>query len=86
MIAAALDRAFDRIEDFCRVQAGRPCDEHLDAVTLLQEAVGIGDDERALLAERLDRLDVHERRGAVLLGMIVGLFAAERAGRTAVGG
>ncbi len=71
-----LGRAFDRLDAFCAVQG-----DHLslEAVTLLQEAVGIDDDARRLLVERLARLAAGAPPGAVLLGLLLGLFAADEA-------
>jgi hypothetical protein len=48
----------------------------MEAVLNLQAAVGIDDDERVLIRERLDALGCGETAGAVLLGVLVGLFAA----------
>lgn len=78
-IARNLARALDRIEDFQAVQSGRDAGELREAAELLQEAVGIRDSERVLLRERLERIRGSERApGHVLLGLIVGLMAAER--------
>ena len=68
-----LATAFDRLDDFLAVQGSRP---PLDAVLRLQEAVGIGDGERAVIRDRVDALDTRAQAGAVLLGILVGLFAA----------
>lgn len=79
-IADSLARAFDRIADFQTVQIGCTSDELLDAVTRLQESVGIADEPRAVIAERLDTIAGSSRApGHVLLGVIVGLMAAELA-------
>jgi hypothetical protein len=69
-----LATAFDRIDDFIAVQhaAGGPT---LEAVELLQLAAGIGDLERAEIARRADMLGAPG--GAVLLGVLVGLLAAD---------
>jgi hypothetical protein len=71
-----LTAAFDRIDDFVAVQtaAGGITPE---AVELLQRAVGVEDDQRALIAERVDALGASG--GAVLLGVIVGLLSAQAA-------
>ena len=75
-----LDRAFDRIEDFQAVQDGVVGEELLEAVNRLQESVGIADEPRALIAERLGGIAGSSRApGHVLLGVIVGLMAAELA-------
>jgi hypothetical protein len=77
-ITASLERAFDRISDFEAVQAGRSAEQMLEAVERLQEAVGIGCDTRVLIRDRLDQIAGSARApGHVLLGMIVGLLAAE---------
>lgn len=76
-MADSLARALDRIEDFQAVQSGAGAGELREAVELLQESVGIRDDERVLLRERLERIRGSERApGHVLLGLIVGLMAA----------
>jgi len=79
-ITASLARAFDRIDDFQAVQAGRMGEELCEPVIRLQESVGIVDDSRALLRERLDGIKgASTAPGSVLLGVIVGLMAAELA-------
>jgi hypothetical protein len=68
--------AFDRIDDFLAVQTPGLT---LDAVKLLQEAVGVDDDTRAIIRDRVDALEAagHPTAvGSVLLGILVGLFAA----------
>ena len=65
--------AFDRLEDFLAIQGAMPS---MEAVLNLQAAVGIDDDERMLIRERVDALGCGEDAGAVLLGVLVGLFAA----------
>ena len=79
-IADNLARAFDRIDDFEAVQSGRTPEQLLDAVVLLQESVGIRDRSRSEISERLSGIEgVPRARGHVLLGVIVGLMAAELA-------
>jgi hypothetical protein len=74
-----LARAFDRLDDFLAVQGPRPAP---DAVLALQRAVGIDADERAVIRERVAALagagDASDpgTAGPVLLGILVGLFAA----------
>ena len=70
-----LATAFDRIDDFLTVQraAGGIT---VEAVELLQRAVGVEDEERALIAQRVETLGASG--GSVLLGIIIGLLAAER--------
>jgi len=78
-ITDSLASAFDRLADFQSVQSGADADEMLEAVTLLQESVGINDDERVLLRERLTEIrGTKPAAGAVLLGLILGLMAAEQ--------
>jgi hypothetical protein len=69
-----LSTAFDRIDDFVAVQraAGGIT---VDAVELLQRAVGIEADQRAVIARRVDAIGAPG--GAVLLGVLVGLLVAE---------
>jgi hypothetical protein len=70
-----LSAAFDRIDDFVAVQnaAGGIT---VEAVELLQRAVGVGDVDRAVIARRVEALGAPG--GAVLLGVLVGLLAAQR--------
>ena len=75
-----LARAFDRLDDFLAVQGPHPAP---DAVLALQRAVGIGAGERAVVRERVSALTGRgdgEAAGPVLLGILVGLFAAGEAG------
>jgi hypothetical protein len=77
----ALARAFDRIDDFNAVQAGRTGGALRDAVIRLQGSVGIFDATRILIRDRLDEINASPgAAGHVLLGVIVGLMAAELAG------
>lgn len=77
-ITTSLARALDRIDDFEAVQSDRSAEELFDAVVLLQKSVGIGDETRALIRDRLEAIGgARNGRGHVLLGLIVGLTAAE---------
>ena len=69
-----LEHAFDRLDAFQAVQGDRMT---VEAVNLLQEAVGIDDDARRLLLDRLPHLSQQANPGAVLLGLLLGLFAAD---------
>ena len=75
-----LDHAFDRIDAFLAVQGPAL---RRDAVLALQEAVGIDAGARAVIGARVEAL-VEAGHGAaaasVLLGIVVGLFAAEARG------
>jgi hypothetical protein len=77
VLVQSLNSAFDRIADFVAVQADEAGWIELDAVLCLQEAVGIGDAERATFAARLATVQPNAHAGAVLLGVLLGLFAAE---------
>lgn len=77
-LVAALETAFDRIDDFLAVQAG---ELSMDAVLRLQESVGVDDDARAAFARRLSEVHPDAAPGAVLLGVLLGLSAAELSDR-----
>jgi hypothetical protein len=69
--------SFDRLDAFLTVQGPGIT---LESVELLQEAAGVTDSERRLIAERvvaLHRRGQAPQTGAVLLGVLVGLFAAQ---------
>jgi predicted membrane metal-binding protein len=73
-----LAHGFDRIDDFIAVQGPGIT---VDAVKLLQEAVGVDDGARAVIRERVAALAAAGHgaaAGSVLLGILVGLYAAER--------
>jgi hypothetical protein len=77
-VTEALADAFNRVDDFLAVQSGRGGISP-DSVECLQAAVGIDGDARRLFAERLARVSEAAQPGQVLLGVIVGLLAAEAA-------
>lgn len=77
MTSADFHRAFDQIEDFLTVQGKKPVEEMLDAVECLQAAVGIEDEERQAIAERIETAAGFERTGQVMLGVLIGLLAAD---------
>jgi hypothetical protein len=72
-----LTTAFDRIDDFVAVQraAGGIT---FEAVELLQRAAGVEAGQRAVIARRVEALGAPA--GAVLLGVLVGLLAAQAEG------
>jgi hypothetical protein len=77
MLSESLSSAFDRFDDFLEVQGPTLTPE---AVGLLQAAAGVADSERRVIAERVVSLqppDIPPHMGAVLLGVLVGLFAAQ---------
>lgn len=69
--------AFDRLEDFVAVQSAQRGEITLEAVLLLQEAAGLGAADRDAICERLPALVRQAEPAAVLLGVIVGLLAAQ---------
>ena len=80
-LADPLSGAFDRIEDFLAVQASRSGPDLLDAVICLQESVAIDDGARQLVRERVSSIKAaSEAPGTFMLGLVVGLMAAELAG------
>ncbi len=73
----SLEEAFDRFGDFIAVQGKRPSVEALD---LMQEALGLDHESRRVLMERLKSDFDDDFKGAqVLLGLILGVSAAELA-------
>lgn len=74
MSSDQLNAAFDRIEDFLRVNTHAPT---LDAVLCLQAAVGIEDEHRVVIRERVERLrEGHGQRGDQIGGLLLGLILA----------
>jgi hypothetical protein len=72
-----LASAFDRIDAFLAVQGPSPTG---DAVLALEEAVGVDASSRAVICARVEALaDAGHgaAAGSVVLGILVGLFAAE---------
>lgn len=74
-----LAAALKRVEDFNAVQANGGPDELEAAVLCLQQAVGIDQDSRVVLCEGIERISSMENAGGILLGLIVGLLAAQEA-------
>lgn len=70
-----LTQAFDRLDDFVTVQraAGGIT---VDAVNLLQQAVGIDDRGRDTIRERVEEL-APAQTPSVLVGIVLGLLAAQ---------
>jgi hypothetical protein len=75
----ALSTAFDRIDDFVAVQTAARGGITADAVGLLQAAVGIAEEERGTIRERVAGVSPGAHAGSVLLGILVGLLAAQDA-------
>jgi hypothetical protein len=77
VLSDSLSSAFDRFDAFLEVQGRTVTPE---AVDLLQAAAGVTESERGVIAERIVALqppDKSPHMGAVLLGVLVGLFAAQ---------
>ncbi len=78
--ADTLAEAFDRIDDFYAVHRSRPIGEMADSVDCFLESVDLDDDARAVLRERLPQLpEIGDRTGQVILGIVIGLMAAQLA-------
>jgi hypothetical protein len=77
-ITDSLERALDRIDEFRALHDGAPLEQGIEAVNCLQEAVGIGEEARTLIRERIFEGDESVTRPPeMLLGVIVGLLAAQ---------
>src|SRR4051794_9357627 len=70
-----MSQAFDRLEAFCAVQMAEQGGYTPEAVACLLEAAGLGDAERGVISDRMSGL-ADPPEGAVLLGMLLGAFAA----------
>jgi hypothetical protein len=77
MLTVALQEAFDRMQDFLAVQAADGLPLELAQVLCLQESVGVDDQTRAVFARCLGEVQPNAPAGAVLLGLLVGLSAAQ---------
>ncbi len=76
-LQASLDEAFDRFADFIAVQGRAPS---VEAINRLQVALGIDDETRRVLADRLDGdFDDAFKSPQVLLGLILGVSAVQLA-------
>jgi len=75
-LAAGLEFAFDRIDDFVTVQSPLSR-ENLGPVLCLWEAAGVSDYERAVLAQRIRELASCEQAGGLALGVLIGLLATQ---------
>jgi hypothetical protein len=77
VLSLSLSAAFDRLDDFLMVQGPGISPEAID---LLQEAAGVSESERRLIADRLVALvprNATPHTASVLLVVVVGLFAAQ---------
>lgn len=71
-VAKSLEQALDQIEAFKAIH--EPGGVPMDAVMCLQESVGIDDDSRVLIRERL--YESGDGGSHEFLGVIIGLLAA----------
>jgi hypothetical protein len=71
-----MTHAFDRIEAFCAVQLAERGGYSREALARLQDAVGLDEDGRSVISERLPAI-ADADAGAVLLGVLLGLFASQ---------
>ena len=74
-VTSSLEQAFDRIDSFRAIH--EPGGVSPDAVRCLLEAVGFDDGTKALVHERLYEAETTRDGSATLLGLIIGLLAAE---------
>lgn len=79
----SVDFACDRIGAFSLINEARPVDEKVESITVLLEGVGITEDVKEQLNTRLKDLLSEESRvpasGAVMFGVLIGLWMAEHA-------
>jgi hypothetical protein len=81
---ASLAEAFDRFGDFLLVQGASPS---VEAIDLLHAGLGIDHEARRVLLERLENGFTDDFKPAqVLLGLILGVSAAQLAGERRGGG
>ena len=74
-VTASLEQALDRIEAFRAIH--EPAGVTEEAVDCLLESVGIDDDDKVLVHERLFENDEVRDGASTFLGVIIGLLAAE---------
>ena len=74
-VTTSLEQAFDRIDDFRAIH--EPGGVSPDAVRCLLEAVGFDDGTKVLVHERLYEAETTRDGSATVLGLIIGLLAAE---------
>ncbi|MEZ5075694.1 MAG: hypothetical protein R2691_12835 [Solirubrobacterales bacterium] len=74
-VTANLEQALDRIDAFRAIY--EPAGITAEAVDCLLEAVGIDDDDKALVGERIFADDGIRDGASAFLGVIIGLLAAD---------
>ena len=74
-VTASLEQALDRIAAFRAIH--EPTGVTGEAVDCLLESVGIDDDDKVLVHERLFENDEVRDGASIYLGVIIGLLAAE---------
>ena len=77
-VTESLEQALDRIDAFRAIH--EPGGVSMEAVQCLMESVGIDDDGRALVHDRIFEADDIRDGASTFLGVIIGLLAAELAG------
>jgi len=75
-VEPALAAALDRIEDFLAVQRASGGID-LEAAEALQLSVGLDEECRVLLRERLPEISSNASAGSVLFGLILGISIGE---------
>lgn len=79
----SVDFAFDRIGAFSTINENRSSDEKTESISVLLEGFGIVEDVKDLINERLLELIDDGKRvpasGAVMFGILIGLWMAEHA-------
>lgn len=79
----SVDFACDRIGAFSLINEARSSDEKVESISVLLEGIGITEDVKERLNERLMELLDEESRvpasGAVMFGVLIGLWMSEHA-------
>lgn len=79
----SVDFACDRIGAFSTINESRELDEKIESISVLLEGLGISDEVKERLNEKLSELVGEGSRvpasGAVMFGILVGLWMAEHA-------
>jgi hypothetical protein len=79
----SVDFACDRIGAFSIINESRPLNDKVESISVLLEGLGITDDVKERINERLNDLITDGARvpaqGAVMFGILVGLWMSEYA-------
>ena len=71
--------AMDRLDDFRAVHTGEDKGNQLNALDIMVESIGLGDSAKMDLMHWIQDRDGHGQEGGFLLGVIIGIVAAEHA-------